>query len=129
MTDNIKCFLVDDDADDQEIFSMAVDDLEKSIDVITAYNCIEAVEKLENDHSFIPNCIFIDINMPKINGIDCLKAIKKLDWLESTPVYMYSTSADPRIIEESMQLGAKDFIVKPTQINELSEILGRIFNA
>jgi DNA-binding NtrC family response regulator len=123
MEKGIVCFLVDDDVDDQEIFSMAVSEVDKSIKCVCANNCVEALEKIESDPSFSPHCIFIDINMPKLNGIDCLKAIQKIDRLSHVPKYMYSTSADPHIIEESKRIGATDFIIKPTSLVELVTIL------
>jgi len=127
MTLHIQCFLIDDDPDDQEIFAMALQDMDKTIACSTADNCVEAIAILQNNPSYMPHCIFIDINMPKINGLDCLKAIKKIERLNKVPVYMYSTSADPRIIEESKIYGATDFIVKPTSISELTQTLSEIF--
>jgi CheY-like chemotaxis protein len=127
MTNTI-CFLIDDDIDDQEIFAMAVHDVDPSVECVCADNCVEALEKLEEDPSFIPHCIFIDINMPKMNGIYCLKALKKIERLSYIPMYMYSTSADPAIIAESKEFGATDFIVKPTNIKDLSQILSRLFH-
>ncbi len=122
-----QCFLIDDDPDDQEIFMMALEDVGKKIDCICASNCVEALEKLHNEPDYYPDYIFVDINMPKLNGIECLKAIKKLDRLKHVPVYMYSTSADPKIISESKQLGAADFIVKPTTVGKLTSILSTLF--
>jgi DNA-binding NtrC family response regulator len=127
MTDTI-CFLIDDDIDDQEIFGIAVREFDPSVKCIYADNCIMALEKFEADKSLVPDYIFIDINMPKMNGIHCLKAIKKIDRLSQIPVYMYSTSADPAFVAESKEHGAIDFIVKPTNIKDLSQILAGLFH-
>ncbi len=122
------CFLIDDDEDDQEIFIMAVREVSPAIECVTAGNCMEALEKLE-DQGFNPQCIFIDINMPRINGIACLKAIRKIPRLNGCRIFMYSTAADPGIIEESKALGADDFIRKPTSMGELVDILKLLFNS
>jgi CheY-like chemotaxis protein len=124
----VKCFLIDDDLDDQEIFGMAVKELSDRIRCYFADDGIKALEKL-NTEEFLPHCIFIDINMPRMNGIECLQLIKGISRLKAVPVCMFSTSADPAIIEKAKQLGAIDFIVKPPSIFVLSQLLSRFFNS
>jgi len=63
-----------------------------------------------------------------MNGRQCLEEIKKTDRLKNVPIYIYSTSSDPRAIEETRQMGASDFIVKPSNISSLVNILARIFH-
>jgi CheY-like chemotaxis protein len=63
------------------------------------------------------------MNMPKMNGNDCLRELRKLGHLKDVPVYMYSTSADPEDVDKTKQLGATGFIVKPASIGELTETL------
>lgn len=123
----ITCFLIDDDTDDQEIFCTAIAHVDNSIRCVCASNCMEAIEMINADESFLPHCIFIDMNMPMLNGTECLKAIKKIARVEHIPVFMYSTFAAPEAISETRQLGAIDFIVKPTTISSLTETLKHIF--
>jgi CheY-like chemotaxis protein len=82
---------------------------------------------LKEDRSFVPDYIFLDVNMPKMNGIQCLPEIKKLGHLKGVKIIMYSTSTDARIISDSIQLGADDFLVKPDKlgllVNKLAQIL------
>jgi CheY-like chemotaxis protein len=125
-TPAINCFLVDDDLDDQEIFCMALSGLGDRINCIYANDGVHAMEKLSN-LSLIPDFIFIDMNMPRMNGLQCLKEIRKIARFNHTPVYMYSTAADPKTIIESRMLGANDFIVKPTNIADLTTALAGIF--
>lgn len=87
---------------------------------------IKALEELSKD-DFLPDCIFIDINMPRMNGIECLEKIKSIRRLQSIPVCMLSTSADPEIVKQSKQLDAKDFIVKPASITVLTDLLDQFF--
>ncbi|MFT3911727.1 MAG: response regulator [Ferruginibacter sp.] len=119
-------FLVDDDFDDQEIFSDALKRSDKSIDCVFANDGIHALEKLNNEKGFIPDLIFIDLNMPRMNGLECLASIKKIDRLKNVPVYMYSTTADAISIAKNKKLGATDFIVKPSNIKELTSVLSKL---
>ena len=119
----LKCFLIDDDIDDQEIFSMALQEFNDSIHCYFADDGVKALEKLNVDESFLPNCIFIDINMPRMNGVECLEQIKRINRLKLVPICMFSTSADPTIVAKTKALGATDFIVKPASISVLSRLL------
>jgi len=123
----IVCLLIDDDQDDQEIFSMALEDINSSIQCIMASNGIAALEKLNAKKPLIPDYIFIDVNMPKMNGIECLREIQKLEHLKDAEVFMYSTSSDEQMMEKSKALGAKDFIVKPPGLTLLTEKLLQVF--
>jgi CheY-like chemotaxis protein len=125
----IKCLLIDDDIDDQEIFSIAVQELGEPIDCIFEDSGVKALEKLNGDRSFLPNYIFLDINMPRMNGVECLIEIKKLNHLNHVPIFMFSTSAEPDIVAKTKEFGASDFIVKPPSISGLSKLLAQIFNS
>ncbi|MBS1741412.1 MAG: response regulator [Bacteroidetes bacterium] len=119
-------FLIDDDADDQEIFSDALQRSGREVECVFANDGIHALEKIQADITFVPDLIFIDLNMPRMNGQECLHQIKKIDRLKSVPIYMYSTTADPSSIHSTKELGAVDFIVKPTTISQLTAILSNI---
>ena len=121
------CFLIDDDADDRDIFTMALSKVNYSVDCIMASDPIEGLERLQTDPAFIPNIIFIDLNMPRMNGKQCLKEIKKLDHLQQVPVFIYSTSSEPRDILEAKQLGANDYLIKQSSIGGLVRILEQVF--
>ena len=126
-TNPAKCFLIDDDLDDQEIFFMALQQFDESIQCDFANDGAKAIEQLEADKGNVPHCIFIDMNMPRMNGIECLEQIKKADRLKDIPVCMFSTSADPTLVARTKELGALDFIVKPADISELSEMIRQFF--
>jgi iron complex outermembrane receptor protein len=121
-------FLIDDDTDDQEIFSLALESTKKSVNCVFANDGIEALQTLTSSADFTPDFIFIDMNMPRMNGQQCLTEIKKIERLKDVPVYMYSTSIDPLTADENKSMGATDFIVKPADISVLTEILSRILN-
>lgn len=114
--------LVDDDADDQYVFKDALQNVAPSIIVDTAVDGIDALQKLSENRT-LPQLIFLDLNMPRMNGKGFLKEIKSSQTLQSIPVIVYSTSSNPTDIEETKALGAKQFITKPNSYNELCEVL------
>lgn len=119
-------FVIDDDLDDQEIFTIAVEKVDPAIECIFANDGVHALERLRNDSTLIPECIFLDVNMPRMNGVECLQELRTFKRLENVPIYMCSTSSDPKIIEKIKALGARDFIVKPSTIAEFAELLTRV---
>jgi CheY-like chemotaxis protein len=124
----IICFLVDDDADDQVFFDIAWKKVDKSVQCQFADDGISALKRINNNFSFIPNVVFIDINMPIMNGIRLLKEIKKIERLSGVPVYMYSTASEQRIVDECLQLGATGFIQKQADIKDLLASLHTILD-
>jgi CheY-like chemotaxis protein len=127
MSPALTCFLIDDDIDDREIFEMALKEIDDSHICITANNGIEAIEKLRNDVEFIPDFIFLDLNMPRMNGRQCLEEIKKIPHVRNVPVIIYSTSSEQRDMEETQKMGAAHFLTKPPSINTLSATLSQFF--
>ena len=120
--------LIDDDLDDQEIFCMAAKDVDENIECLCENGGIEALAKLTSDVSFVPDCIFIDVNMPRMNGRQCLIEIKKINRLAAVPIYMCSTSSDANVIADTKRLGAVDFIVKPSTLAEFTKTLSSVLN-
>lgn len=121
-----QCFFIDDDADDQDFFCGAAQMIDPTIECIFADDGIEAISRLESNESLVPDYIFIDMNMPKMNGKECLEEIRKIQRLDNVAVYMYSTAAAPKATEEMLALGATDFLIKPSNINDLQRLLERI---
>jgi CheY-like chemotaxis protein len=120
------CLLVDDDEDDKEIFCLALQRIDPAIECTTASDGLEALSILKNK-SYVPGYIFLDLNMPRMNGKECLKEIKKQDHLSDVPVIIFSTSAAERDIEETRRLGASSFITKPPLVATLAKKLSDIF--
>ena len=83
--------IVDDDIDDLEIFTEAVKTISTQINCIRALDGAEAMQMLDNIN---PDIIFLDINMPGMNGAECLSLIKKNEEFKNLPVVVYSTSPD-----------------------------------
>lgn len=119
-------FLIDDDIDDHEIFAMAIQEVDRSIDLRSATDCLQGLKELQNNISFVPDYIFLDINMPRMTGLQCLPEIKKLPHLRDAKVIMYSTSSDEEMKQKTRGLGADDFLVKPGKVSLLVNQLNRI---
>ena len=116
-------FIVDDDLDDQELFVEAVSEVDKSIECISVSSCEDALDMLKNNKVPLPDIIFLDLNMPRLNGKQCLSELKRLSHLKHIPVIIYSTSSEKRDIEETSRLGAAHFLTKPSKFKELCTAL------
>jgi CheY-like chemotaxis protein len=121
-------FLVDDDEDDQLFFVEAMQEIDSSIHCSIAENGRKALNRL-NALVELPDLIFLDINMPELNGFDCLKELKKCPRLRAIPVIMLSTSVSLKDIDYSKVLGAKSFFTKPSSYRSLCDILKKVFNS
>jgi CheY-like chemotaxis protein len=119
-------FLVDDDQDDQDIFQEAVKLIDKDIVCYTACDGKDALTKLR-DALFLPDVVFLDLNMPVMNGKECLKALKQDKHLRHIPVIVYSTSAAEKEKSNCLSLGASHYISKPSQFNLLVSKLQEMF--
>ena len=122
MRRNHLLFLVDDDVDDHEIFKSALSQVDESILLMIAGNGKEALQVLSSLDQ-LPDFIFLDLNMPRMSGIQFLAEIKKSELLRGIPVLVYSTSDSPHDKERAMTAGAEQFITKPARFSELCEIL------
>ncbi len=129
MDPSITCLLIDDDQDDQEIFALAAKKVGTPINCAFADDGSDALRKLQQDDTFTPQYIFLDLNMPGINGRQCLTELKKINRLKHTPIIIYSTSSESRDILETKQLGASGFITKPTLVSALTDQLAQLFLA
>ena len=114
--------LIDDDTDDHEIFNIALNKVDSSIVIDYAHDGVDALKKLDEILP-IPHLIFLDLNMPRMNGKQFLKVIRENKRFGKTPIYIYSTSLLPDVVEEATKMGADGFIQKPADILSLVGIL------
>ncbi len=117
------CVLIDDDVDDRDIFSIAIDELTEKIEFRSFEGGDIALRSLKETNARIPDLIFLDLNMPRMNGKECLALLKSDDKLKVCDVIIYSTSKSPEDKKMAQDLGAKDYIVKPGSITELVTII------
>ena len=114
--------LIDDDEDDRDIFLSILNNLHASVTCSIATNGQEALDKLIDSNAG-PELIFLDLNMPLMDGRQFLIEIKKHITLKDIPVIILSTISDRTIVNEMKQLGAKDFITKPDRYSEWESVL------
>lgn len=120
------CFLIDDDEDDREIFAMALKKANADFVCSMAKNGRDALDLVANS-DFVPNYIFVDLNMPLVSGRECLAGLKKVKRFAAVPIIVYTTSSHCKDIADTQNLGASHYLVKPTSIAELTRLLSTIF--
>ncbi|MEX2232761.1 MAG: response regulator [Cyclobacteriaceae bacterium] len=116
---------VDDDPDDRQIFLEAVKTIDESFVCNTAKDGLDALTYL--DSNTLPDVVFLDINMPLMNGKACLAEIKGNKNTSHVPVIIFTTSNNPQEKDECKGLGATDFVHKPISYIEMKDILTSIF--
>ncbi len=123
---NIVCVLVDDDIDDRDIFGMALREAGPDVKLVEATDGEEALDLLR-DQSFIPSFIFLDLNMPRMSGTECLKELRKYHHLHNVPIIVYSTSSAERDRSAAEVAGAQLYFTKPSSVGNLTDTLRTIF--
>ena len=97
------------------------------VEVRTESKAREALEKLRSG-ILEPDLIFLDLNMPMMNGEQFLAEIKQEPQLKQIPVIIYSTTSHPATIKRTKEMGAFGFVTKPDKFSKLIEILKKILN-
>lgn len=122
----IHIILADDDEDDRMFFTDAFDELKISTKVQTCNDGVELMNYLNKEDSILPNVLFLDLNMPMKNGIECLHEIKANKRFDDIIIAIYSTSSSEEHIEETFICGANIYIKKPSDFNELKRVLSYV---
>ena len=120
-----KLLIVDDDEDDRNYFIEAVSEIDSSILCVTAKDGQQAMEMLTNENLALPNIIFLDLRMPKVNGRQCLARIKADNRLSEIPVIVYTTSAEVAEANSLQQFGAVRFVTKPGNTDEIYYVVSQ----
>ncbi len=120
-------FLVDDDEDDRGFFLSVFDMMRDCVTCDTAINGLVAWERLTQTN-YHPDMIFLDLNIPIMNGRDLLKKLKGDPDLQHIPVVVLSTSSNDKTIQEALDSGAADFITKPNKLSILEQRLKAIID-
>lgn len=115
--------LADDDEDDRMLFVDAFSEIKISTKVQTFKDGAELMNYLNDENSALPEILFLDLNMPKKNGLECLKEIKSNNRLSKMAIAIYSTSSSEEHIEETFVKGANIYIKKPNDFTTLKKVL------
>lgn len=118
--------LIDDDEDDRDFFMQVLEDIFPGMVCETAANGRMALDKLNG--GVRPDLIFLDLNMPLMNGHQFLQEIRNHKHLTDIPVVILSTSADSQTIRETLSMGARHFITKPDLLPGWESALKNFFD-
>jgi CheY-like chemotaxis protein len=115
----------DDDSDDRMLVQEAFSEIEQSVSCITVCDgrqLLQLLNKVQN----LPDVVFLDINMPGMDGRECLIELKRDRRFRNIPVVIYSTTSSQTEIKDYLRLGAMSFIQKPDSYPKLCACLARI---
>jgi CheY-like chemotaxis protein len=119
-------FLADDDADDREFFSDALEQSALQAQLTTIKDGVQLMKTLDETVPPPPDVIFLDLNMPRKNGFECLQEIRKTEKLKGIPVVILSTSANADLVEKTYRQGANYYICKPDSITRLKKMIEKV---
>jgi CheY-like chemotaxis protein len=119
--------VIDDDPDDKDIFVEIVNEIDPEYKCIWGRDGRDGINKLLMLSS-LPRYIFLDLNMPRMNGKQCLAEIRNDPRFSNIPVIIYSTSKLDTDISETKLLGASYYMTKPSRFAELKEALAELFS-
>ena len=119
-------WLADDDRDDCEMFTDVISQILPFANVTIVSNGEMLMQKLE-DTNKPPDCLFLDINMPLMDGLECLLQIRAKRNFSSLPVIIFSSTTQQAHLNSSYQYGANLFFTKPSSFAELIAGLSTIF--
>lgn len=116
--------LADDDEDDCMFFKDALDELSIPASFNAVNNGVELMDFLQNNLPKLPQVLFLDLNMPRKSGTECLTEIKGSEKLRQLPVIIYSTSSNLEVMDLLYEKGAQYYIRKPADFSNLKSVIG-----
>lgn len=123
-----KILYVEDDHDDVDILKEATRETKVGLEIIHAIDGFEGLELCERHRGRL-SLILIDMNLPRMNGLEFLTTIKRDGHhCSKTPAVIFTTSATPGIKEKAIELGAIDFLIKPTSFPAYCNIVTTIYS-
>ena len=130
----LNILLAEDDQDDRDFFDEALKEILIPVHLTTVYDGEQLMNYLYKNSEHLPNVIFLDLNMPRKNGFECLCEIKENEKLKGLLVVMFSTSF-PRdcqyeedMINRLLKIGAYDFIRKSDNLAQLKQFIHQVIN-
>lgn len=119
----IRILLADDDESDHLLFREAFSELKINTIIRTVNDGIQLMEWLNMNNTRLPDLLFLDLNMPRKNGLECLKEIRRDEKFKDISIAIYSTSDNEKDVEETFRNGANVYITKPHNFNMLKKVL------
>jgi len=119
----IKLVLADDDEDDCLLFKEALEELPILTNLSTVNNGEQLMQLLKRIKDPIPCVLFLDLNMPRKNGFECLNEIRRNEKYKTIPIIIYSTSFDKEMVERLYKNGAQYYIRKPAEFSKIKQVI------
>ena len=119
----LNILLADDDTDDCLFFKDALEGLSIAVMFTALHNGEQLMQHLNNQTNKLPDIIFLDLNMPRKNGFECLSEIKLNQKLKQLPVIIFSTSLEQEVVSLLYKNGAQYYIRKPAAFSQLKMII------
>lgn len=115
--------LADDDADDCLFFKEAIEELPVTAQITIMHDGVHLMQWLTTQETLLPDALFLDLNMPRKSGFDCLAEIKSSIALMHLPVIIYSTSLNIEVVDLLYKNGAHYYIRKPGEFDQIKHII------
>ncbi len=122
----LNVFLTDDDEDDRLFFEEAIEDIAVETSLTMFKDGKELMTYLHKEDAKLPDLLFLDLNMPIKNGVECLEEIKATEKLKDIIVAIYSTSSSEKDIEDTFVKGANIYINKPSNFSALKKVVAKV---
>ncbi len=122
-TTALNLLLADDDTDDCFFFKEALEELPISAKLTTVNDGVQLMQQLSAKETLLPDALFLDLNMPRKSGFECLSEIKRINKLMNVPVIIYSTSLNTEVVDLLYQKGALYYIRKPGEFNLVKKVI------
>jgi len=119
-----KILLADDDDDDRLLFTDVLREYSAGAELTFAFNGEHLMTLLRSQE--LPDVLFLDLNMPLKNGIECLEEIRSDEKLKDLPVVIFSTSSHPGTISQMYEIGAHLYVRKPNDFNALRKAISEV---
>jgi response regulator RpfG family c-di-GMP phosphodiesterase len=120
---HLNILLADDDIDDCLFFKTVVDSFPLPTVLSYVHDGEQLMKLLKDSTALLPHILFLDLNMPRKNGFECLAEIKHDDKLKALPVVMYSTSSEQDLTDRLYDNGAHHFIRKPSDFLQFKRVV------
>ncbi|RYU92601.1 response regulator [Emticicia agri] len=127
-TSHLHLLLADDDEDDRELFQDALNKIAVNTQLTTVNNGEELMEWLLQKQASLPDLLFLDLNMPRKSGYECLVEIKQQISLQALPVIILSSAIKPTEMDNLYQNGAQYYVHKPSSFKQLIQVIEQLLS-
>jgi len=128
MDENKTVHLADDDEDDRMLMKEALEEANPGVNVVESEDGKELIENMKSSDDLSETIVVLDMNMPRMNGIETIQAMKEDPELAEVPTIMLSTSDNPELAKKAIDAGADEFMTKPNNFRALIDIAKKIFS-